>query len=230
MTDSIAVFGGTGGVGLETIYQALQSGNKVRALVRSPQRLVVPPGSGGEAKAGMPLESPDLEVIQGDVTKLEDVQKVFEKGDVEGVVVALGGKTSEVGLTMLTDGTKNILQCMKDKNVKPVSIVTSLGTGDSYDQAPFVFKLVMWTVLRDAFVDKNNQEDLIKSQGADLDYTIVRPAGLGLGPPTGQFKVMSALDPGKAGVIQRSDVAAFCLRMLKEDTYNKQAVGITNIV
>ena len=31
----------------------------------------------------------------------------------------------------------------------------------------------------------------------------------------------------KAGVIQRADVAAFCLRMLKEDTYVRKAVGIT---
>ena len=80
-------------------------------------------------------------------------------------------------------------------------------------QAPLIFKLVMWTILKDAFVDKNNQEDLFIKQGAvgsELDWTIVRPAGLGLGPPTGQFKVIMANENEKAGVIQRSDVAAFC--------------------
>jgi hypothetical protein len=49
---------------------------------------------------------------------------------------------------MLTDGTKNIIESMKKNNVKKVSVVTSLGTGDSYEQAPLVFKLVMWTVLK----------------------------------------------------------------------------------
>lgn len=41
---------------------------------------------------------------QGSVTELDDVRKVFADGDVDGVVVALGGKTADVGKTMLTDG------------------------------------------------------------------------------------------------------------------------------
>lgn len=44
-------------------------------------------------------------IIQGDVTKLSDVEKVFEGQGVTGVIVALGGKTKDVGPTMLTDGT-----------------------------------------------------------------------------------------------------------------------------
>jgi hypothetical protein len=38
----------------------------VDAILRS---VVVPPGSGGAARAGQPLSSPDLTVIAGDVTK-----------------------------------------------------------------------------------------------------------------------------------------------------------------
>ena len=41
---------------------------------------------------------------QGTVTDLDDVRKVFADGDVTGVVIALGGKTADVGKTMLTDG------------------------------------------------------------------------------------------------------------------------------
>ena len=33
------------------------------------------------------------------------MEKVFEGGDVEGVIISLGGKTKDVGPTMLTDGT-----------------------------------------------------------------------------------------------------------------------------
>lgn len=43
-------------------------------------------------------------VEQGTVTDLEDVRKVFADGDIDGVVIALGGKTADVGKTMLTDG------------------------------------------------------------------------------------------------------------------------------
>ena len=41
---------------------------------------------------------------KGSVTAA-DVEKVFEGGDVEGVIISLGGKTKDVGPTMLTDGT-----------------------------------------------------------------------------------------------------------------------------
>lgn len=77
-------------------------------------------------------------------------------------------------------------------------------------------------------MDKNNQETLVMQKGGNLEWTIVRPAGLGLGPPTGQYKIITPKQNEKAGSIPRADVAAFCLRMLQEDTYNKQAVGITN--
>jgi len=40
-------------------------------------------------------------------------------------------------------------------------------------------------------------------------------------------QVIMPSEDEKAGVIQRSDVASFCLRMLKENTYVRKAVGIT---
>lgn len=224
---TIAVFGATGGVGLECVYQALSEGYKVRALARNPSRVVVPPGSGGAARAGQPLSSPDLTVIAGDVTKAEDVAKVLE-GGVDGVVVALGGRTSEVGETMLTDGTRNVIKSMRDSSVSRVAIVTSIGAGDSYDQAPLAFKLFMWTILKNAFVDKNNQEGLfLTGPGSDLDWTIVRPGGLNLNPPTGQYKVLEGKE--MAGSIARADVAAFCLRSVGADSerFRRRAVCIS---
>ena len=71
--------------------------------------------------------------------------KVFDGRDIDGVIVALGGKTSDVGETMLTDGTNNVINSMKDKGVKRVAVVTSIGAGDSENQAPFFFKILMMT-------------------------------------------------------------------------------------
>ena len=44
-----------------------------------------------------------------------------------GVVVALGGKTSDVGPTMLQDGTANIVAACKANGVKRISVVTTIG-------------------------------------------------------------------------------------------------------
>ena len=208
---TIAVFGASGLTGAETVFQALNDGDNVVGLTRNPSNLKVPAGSGG-ASAGNPLENPNLTMIAGDVTKKSDVDKVFEN-DVDGVVIALGGKTSEVGETMLTDGTNNIIAAMKEKGVKKVAVVTSIGAGDSENQAPFFFKVLMWTAMKKIFTDKNNQEEAVFNSG--LDFCIVRPGGLTVDPPTGVINVID----GEAGSIPRADVAQFCLDAIREEDF-----------
>lgn len=204
---SIAVFGASGGTGSEAVFQALGRGENVNCLVRNPARLLVPAGSGGSA-AEAPLRDDSLRVIQGDVTNPVDVAKVFEGGDVSGVVVALGGKTADVGESMLTDGTRNVIEACKAGGIKRIAVVTSIGAGDSENQAPFFFKVLMMTVMRKIFEDKNNQEKLfLDGPGSDLEFTVVRPGGLSMEPPNGIVNVIK----GEAGSISRADVAAFCL-------------------
>lgn len=166
--------------------------------------MVVPQGSGG-SDAGKPLNDPKLTLIAGDVTKQGDVNKVFASQKIDGVIVALGGKTADVGDTMLTDGTRNVIAAMKDNNVKRLAVVTSIGAGDSEAQAPFFFKVLMWTAMKKIFADKNNQEEVVRKSG--LEYCIVRPGGLTVEPPTGIINVIK----GEAGSIARADVADFCL-------------------
>ena len=187
----------------ECIYQSLNAGNAVIGMTRNPDKLKIPKGSGGDS-AGEPLTNPNLTMVKGDVTNADDVAKVFESS-IDGVIVALGGRTSDVGTTMLTDGTTNIISSMKEKNVKRLVVITSIGTGDSYDQAPFFFKILMNTMMRNIFADKNNQEQVVKD--SNLEYCIVRPGGLTVEPPTGVINVIE----GQAGSIARADVATFCL-------------------
>jgi nucleoside-diphosphate-sugar epimerase len=166
--------------------------------------LGLPKGSGG-ADEGKPFDDPNLTVIGGDVTKQADVDKVFAAGPIDAVIIALGGKTSDVGDTMLTDGTKNVIAAMKENGVKRVAVVSSIGVGDSKDQAPFAFKILMATVMSKIFKDKNAQEEVVQASG--LDYVIVRPGGLTVDPPTGIINIID----GQAGSIPRADVAQFCL-------------------
>jgi uncharacterized protein YbjT (DUF2867 family) len=208
---TIAVFGASGLTGAECVYQALKDGDNVVGLTRNPSKLVIPKGSGG-SDADKPLTDPKLTMIAGDVTKKADVDKVFEN-DIDGVIVALGGKTSEVGETMLTDGTKNIIAVMKEKGVKRLAVVTSIGAGDSENQAPFFFKVLMWTAMKKIFTDKNNQEEVTRNSG--LEYCIVRPGGLTVDPPTGVINVIE----GEAGSIPRADVAQFCLDAVRVEDF-----------
>lgn len=171
--NTIAVFGGTGLTGRECVYQALKSNYKVVVLARDPSKMLIPTGSGGNL-ADKPLVNPNLTVIKGDVTNQASVDALFQSfDDITGVIVALGGKTKDVGPTMLTDGTKCIIQGMKTKSkAKRISIVTSIGAGDSENQAPMMFKMLMYTVMKGIFTDKNNQESLFldpNGPGNDLE-------------------------------------------------------------
>merc|ERR1740138_1554082 len=78
--------------------------------------------------------------------------------------------------------------------------------------------MLMMTVMRGIFNDKNNQEQLFLSEdgpGHGLEYCIVRPGGLGVGAPTGVINVID----GEAGSIQRADVADFCLGALFQEDF-----------
>jgi hypothetical protein len=102
---------------------------------------------------------------------------------------------------------------MKDKGVKRLAVVTSIGAGDSENQAPFFFKVLMWTAMKKVFADKNNQEEVTRNSG--LEYCIVRPGGLTVEPPTGVINVIE----GEAGSIPRADVAQFCLDAVRVDDF-----------
>lgn len=60
------------------------------------------------------------------------------------------------------------------------------------EYSAFYIHLYASTVMSGIFKDKNNQEALFTKPGgvgSDLEYTIVRPGGLGTGPPTGKGEV-----------------------------------------
>lgn len=85
---TIAVFGGTGGVGGEAVYQALARGESVVTLARDPSRMRIPVGSGGNS-AGQPLKNEKLTVFQGSVTSKADVDKCFTGRKLEIRIVSI---------------------------------------------------------------------------------------------------------------------------------------------
>jgi len=204
----IAVFGATGGTGREVVKQALAAGHQVTALARNP--------------ASLDGADPGLTVIAGNVLDIEAVQQVLAGAD--AAVVSLGNTANNPD-SVVSQGTGVILDAIAMQGgPRRLVVVSSIGVGDSKDQVPFAFKMLMKTVLRKAMEDKERQEALVKASG--LDWIIVRPGGLTDGPAIGKNK--SGLDPRiSAGQVARADVAAFVLQQLTDDTYLRQAPAIT---
>ena len=201
----LAVFGGSQGIGLNCIQQALAHGHRVTALARTPAKIT--------------LTHPNLTLIAGDVLDAEAVARVVAGQD--AVINSLGA-TADNPDDICTQGTRRILAAMQQHGVRRLITVTALGVGDSYDSVPLFFKAIIKTALRKAYADKESQERLI--MGSDRDWIIVRPGGLSDDPATGNYRLGHDV---RAGRVSRADVAAFVLTQLSDDAYLRQAVGIS---
>ena len=137
-TMSIILFGATGATGQEVVVQALKKNENVIAFCRDESKLTQPPGTCGIEATSNLIDDNKLVKCTGTVTSQSDVYNAFSRAPtyVKGVVVALGGKPEEVGYDMLTNGTRCIINAMKKYDVKRIAVVTSIGVGDSVNQAP----------------------------------------------------------------------------------------------
>mgnify|MGYP001388259561 CR=1 FL=1 len=203
----IAIFGGSRGVGRQALAQALEQGHDVQALLRHPE--------------SFDFTHPQLTIIQGDVLRPEDAAATV--AGVDAVVCSLGSTADNPG-NVVSQGTENIMTAMQAAGVKRLVVVSSIGVGDSKDQVPLAFKMLMKTVLKSAMEEKEKQEAAVQASG--LDWVIVRPGGLTDGPRTGNYKfgVGKAI---KAGQVSRADVADFVLKQLTDDTFLHQAPSIS---
>jgi putative NADH-flavin reductase len=203
----LAVFGGSRGVGRQVIEQALAAGHEVQALLRSPD--------------AFDLTHSQLTIVPGNVLEAADVAACV--AGVDAVVCSLGN-TKNNPANVVTDGTKQIVSAMQAAGTRRLVVVTSIGVGDSADQVPVAFKLLMKTVLKGVMEDKEGQETAVKASG--LDWIIIRPGGLTDGPRTGSYK--AGMDKSiRAGQVSRADVAEFVLQQLTDDTYLRQTPAIS---
>lgn len=204
---NLLIFGATGGTGKELLRQALDQNHRVTALVRNPDSVVV--------------SHPNLTIVKGDIADFSSLLKVMPNQQV--VLSTLGVRVLRSN-TILSDGTRSILRAMSQFGIKRFICETSLGVGDSKDQMDFFFgKIIIPLFLRNVFIDKERQEQVIMESNAE--WIIVRPGGLTDGPRTGIYR--SGLNKDIGGKISRADVADFMLKQLSDTTYIRKTPAIS---
>jgi len=206
----LAIFGASGGTGQELLQQALARGDEIRALVRNPAKLTI--------------KSNRLHVVPGDILDKTAVSTTLE--GCEAALSTLG--VNKLGKnTILSDGTRNIIEAMQAQQVKRFICLTSLGVGDSFNDVWWGFRWVTWTLMRNIFRDKEIQEQLVKH--SSLDWIIVRPTQLVNGARTGKYSVWLGRKPaGLRDRIRRADVADFMLAQTQIDHYLRKTPGISS--
>lgn len=205
----LTIFGATGGTGRQLVEQSLAAGHEVTALARTPAKL--------------DLQHPHLTIVQGDILNPEQVAAALAGAD---AALSALGTSNESPEGLLPNGMKNILQGMKTHGVRRIVAVSSLGVGNSRDQIPLAFKLVIQSIplLKKSLRELEQMETLLQQSG--VEWIVVRPGGLTNEPPTGNYKF--GLDPKiKPSRISRADVAAFMLKQLTDDTFLRKAPAVT---
>lgn len=206
----LAIIGGTGKTGKELLKQGLEIGHHITALVRNPKKVKI--------------QHPNLEVIQGNVMNMADLQGIFKGKD--AVLSALGHKRFLGPSHILSKGTENILQAMKKDEVSRFICITSMGINDNRFKLGLYYTLfVIPFIVFFYFRDKARQERLIMD--SDLNWTIVRPGQLTNGKKRMRYK--HGPDLGSyilTKMISRADVAHFMLNQLNENKYSRKTVCV----
>lgn len=194
----IAIFGGSGTTGLCAVDAALKKGLAVRALARDPSKFPEDVRS-------------KLEVIQGDVLNYDDVKKTVE--GVDGAVIVLGTRNDIKPTTMMSEGTKNVLNALKEAGIKPVSGCMS----------SFLFKQLeeVTPMLRDLTKDHQRMLEALKS--SDRDWIAVCPPHIE-DKPSSNYELKHGSSPGRA--ISKHDLGFFLVDCLDKPEHYHQMVGI----
>ena len=202
----IALFGASGGTGQQFLQQALAAGYQVKALVRTPSKIT--------------QQSPQLEVIPGDVLNPEEVTTVVAGTD---IVVSLFGHVKGSPEWLQTDGTRHLVQAMQAHGVK--RIISLSGGGLPFpekDQPKFIDKLIrgiMKLTVPKILNDAVEHHKVLRD--SDRQWTIVRGPMLTHGPHTGNYRIgWVGVDSGTK--ISRADLADFILREVEANSYPQQ--------
>ncbi len=204
----LLVLGAAGKTGRAVVDQAIERGHDVTAFVHTADE----------------YHRTDVRVVVGDA---RDQHSVFTAVHGQNAVIdALGGHLPFLETTLETDTAHNVITAMTEAGVHRLLVISTLGEGTSTANIHDFYKhFIMPTLLRGVMKDKASMEATVEH--SQLDWTIVRPAGLRDGDPKG-IHIVSPETAEKVRFITRADVATFLLGQLTSTEYLHQAVGIAN--
>lgn len=195
----VVVAGAAGRAGRLIVKEAVGRGFKVRALIVRP---FDPPKIEG-------LENEDVEFVEGDFSTPKGLDNVLNGADY--LISAIGSTkpfSAKEFQKIDVQGNKNLAVAAKDKGLKQMVVISSIGAGNSKDAMACIFRLMMGQVIK----AKTRLEHEIIDSG--VNYTILRPGGYTERPLSGKIALGEG---GKiSGLVQRRQVAEVCVDAVTE--------------
>jgi uncharacterized protein YbjT (DUF2867 family) len=207
MKKTVLVFGANGNVGSHFVNQALEAGYKIKAFVRSPEKYTL-------------SDNPNVEVIKGDATNFEDVEKAMKGAEI--VVSCLGNPLKKKIYIM--DKSYEIIMLAASRQPKPPRslMISSIGVGGS---SWFVKFLLQRIGGKDGFNDFEKAEKRVLEEKG-VPFIAIRPAGLTNKMGKGKYKIIDKPTVLFPKFISRSDVAKFFVDCLTNTSFDGKAIMI----
>lgn len=186
------VAGATGDTGRRIVTELVNANIPVRGLVRNLE----------QAKTILP---PEAELVLGDVLKPDSLRSAI--ADCTVLLSATGARPSldPTGPYQVDyQGTKNLIDIAKEKNIEHFVMVSSLCVSRFFHPLNLFWLVLFW---------KKQAETYLQNSG--LTYTIVRPGGL-RNEDTPDAVVMSEADTLFEGSIPRTKVAQVSVSALQQ--------------
>jgi putative NADH-flavin reductase len=204
----LAVFGATGGTGMEIVKQAIERGHAVTAFVRSATRL-----NGLASK---------LDVVEGDVFDAGRLNSVLTQH--AAVLSALGPRDPRSHEPLVGPFARSLTGAMRESGVPRLLILSvAFLFRDSVLPPTYPFGQLFF---KQHVADCAEMERIV--EGSGLDWTIVRPPQLTDKPRSCKYRVLSGHLPFMGFTATRADVADFMVTAAEQDSYPKQIVGIAS--
>lgn len=206
---TIAILGGSGKAGRPLVQVALQTGYRVRLLLRDPERFAQVDNR--------------LEIIQGDARDEAALRQLLQ--GCHALLSTLGHPKGEL-TPIISPVTRQIISQMQALGISRYVVVTSFyGTGNEQtDEMTRKAADFMQTHFPQFMADRQHELDLLME--STLNWTCVRLPQLVQKPATGHINVNPDYLPGSQ--ITTSDLAHFLVSLLTSEQYIRQAPFIAN--
>lgn len=208
----IALFGATGGTGLEFLRQSKNYNFDITVVARSPQKL----GN----------EFPNLKVIKASIDDQKVLEEQVKDFDVVISLVGISGILQARKPNALYERTANALVKLVNKNnIKRLITITSGGVVESPGEPWFFKYLLKPFFLNKMYDDMRVMEQILNN--SNIDVTIVRPPYLTNGKLTKNYRVTNKGWFEDDKDLSRADLAHFLLESVNNTSITNQTIGIS---
>ena len=196
---TITVFGANGNLGSHFVNQALEAGFKIKAFVRNSSTYEYSNNS-------------KVEVIEGNATNIEDIEKAVTKTD---VIVSCLGNPKKVQI--MYKSHDNILTATsKQTNIPKCILISSIGCrGTSW-----IIKQMLTLIGGKSSFDDIEKADKRISEEKSVPFVLVRPYALTDKEGRGKYYVTKKQNGTFLKSISRADVAKFMLDAVTDDQWD----------